>query len=247
MVFETRTPCNFCLVVLSSSPFLVLVILLFGLALCAAAVAILPTLQGCSSTMEGIINQLSLRFRGLRVNVSTSTVEGQQVRQVAVEEVVGEDSVPVVEPVSEPEEVPRARGPGLCASTGPAVTGEPQVADVPDASWIAAQSRGLKEAGGFSAQGRILQAFLAGQAAANRLEGQQAAAVPQAHLKASVYVVLRRRGGQHDVPVWTRSHSEYKALVGNPVAQESISQGFASQAEAEAYVFGARLPPAQEV
>ena len=102
---------------------------------------------------------------------------------------------------------------------------------------------------GWSPKARIARAFRAGLIAGRRLNGivlgENSLSIP---LRSSYYICLRRAGGGPGF--WTCNYGRYHQAVVGPdgrLCDWSISQGFPSRAETEAFLVGSRRPWPQEL
>ena len=106
-------------------------------------------------------------------------------------------------------------------------------------------------ASGWNPQARIGRAFRAGVIAARRLRGElrpeRSPLLP--NLRNSYYICLR--GGLVEAPFWTSRYPTYVARTrerqSTRFADESVSHAFPTQAEATAFLVGARSEWPQEV
>ena len=137
------------------------------------------------------------------------------------------------------EEAIRAETPQLCADLALDFLGH-----------LTARLRGSPSSG-WNPRARIGRAFRAGVLAARRLRGEirpeRSPSLPV--YRNSYYICLR--GGRVSAPFWTSSYPTYVARTrdqsADRFADESVSHAFPTQAEAAAYLAGARRGWPQEV
>lgn len=112
--------------------------------------------------------------------------------------------------------------------------------DLPFLDSLVRNLRGTDNA--WTARARLGRAFRAGIAARRRLDGEFCdIASPGIPFRNSYYIVLRGPGNSPGF--WTQNYVTYIGRVGDSnrgLHPDSISHGFASQAEAEAFLVGSR-------
>jgi hypothetical protein len=119
----------------------------------------------------------------------------------------------------------------------------PASSELPEDTLVRLSARLTTTACGLSGRGRVIRAYEAGRRAGRVLRGDlsRPGTTPNASLRETkLYVVLRSDG--RSVPVYTLSAARYFDRVrpeGGPWDPLSVSHGFASLCEAEAYVRGA--------
>ena len=196
-----------------------------------------------SSDPSGIdLRLLEAQLRNLTINVTVVT-GGETVRTSA-------SASSSRQPGSEPSQAPTfpSNAPSSTAGAGDRAFGSPTwahrttSADCPPS--VLRLARSLRSTSGGSGEERVRRAYLKGREAATIVRGEAECYTSDTSTTRRIcYVVLLAEGVNEPFVTFNRSvcFNYVKTGPGGTWNPDSVSHGFASQAEAEAYCFGAGL------
>lgn len=191
---------------------------------------------------DRLVESVAFRLANLELTVTARALEPAETASVDSFVVVSGAQLPGSEPASLEDvdsfgvtpvlelQALRARGPAEYAAL--------------DLDFLSEVARRLKPSSTeWSPLARIGRAFQAGVAARKILLGELTShSVPSIHLRDSYFVVLRSAGER---PFWTTNRRAFDNAIGDVSSPApsgvAVGHGFASKAEAESYVIGAKI------